>query len=1836
MPEEFIDIRGAREHNLRNIDLKLPKDNLIVFTGVSGSGKSSLAFDTVYAEGQRRYIESLSAYARQFLGQLEKPDVDFIGGLSPSISIDQKSGGNNPRSTVATITEIYDYLRVLFARVGTPHCLECGAPVGAQTATAIIDQILDLPQQTRILILAPIVSGRRGEYREHLEDALKAGFVRARIDGQIYDLPAEIQLDRNQRHNIEIVVDRIVVKPDIRSRVAEAVETALRMGEGRLIVNIVEGEQEAEDLLFGVDYTCVHCNISYEPPAPRNFSFNSPAGMCPTCKGLGTLTRMDPDMVVPDPTQSIRDGAIVFWGQLGTLQTRHYAESLAAHFGFSLDTPWEQLAEEHQHAILYGTGKEQIPFVYRSRRNRRYKYQAAFEGVIPPEERKYFQASSELVKRYYGKYMVSGTCPDCNGTRLKPEVKAVTIDDKSILDVVEMAVGDCFKFFEKLELPEREAFIATDLLKEIQGRLWFLMNVGLHYLTLNRTAPTLSGGESQRIRLASQIGAGLRGVVYVLDEPSIGLHPRDNQHLLTTLKHLRDQGNTVIVVEHDEDTMWAGDMIVDFGPGPGIKGGEIAAIGTPQEIAKDSTSLTAQYLRGERQIDVPAERRPTSTQWIEVCGARHNNLKDVDVRVPLGVFTCVTGVSGSGKSSLINDILYEALARDLMKAHAQPGEYDLIRAINTEEKSSSDHAQGISSSPIDEVIDKVIDIDQSPIGRTPRSNPATYTKVFDQIRALYAEMTEAKLRGYKPGRFSFNVKGGRCEACEGNGSKRIEMHFIADVWVKCNICQGKRYNDETLQVEYRGANISDVLNMDVQEALEHFANVPKIAKILQTLHDVGLDYIKLGQPAPTLSGGEAQRIKLARELAKRSTGKTLYILDEPTTGLHFDDVKKLLEVLHQLVDVGNTVIVIEHNLEVVKTADYLIDLGPEGGEEGGYVVATGTPEEVTAVEESYTGIALQPALAPRRLEEPSVDSTQYATHSVPHMLQESTTSYELTNNNEGEYISVHGAHEHNLKNINVDIPHRKFTTFTGVSGSGKSSLALDTIYAEGQRRYVESLSAYARQFLGQLEKPKVEKIEGLSPAIAIEQKAPSKNPRSTVGTVTEIYDYLRVLYARVGTAHCTQCGSEISVQSVQQIVDKIVALASGARLYVLSPLVLRPNEDYPDAFQRLQRDGYARVEIDGKVYPIDRAPKIGKSIRYDVKIVVDRLALEPDERGRLAEAVETATQQSGGTVAVGVINEAKRAGRRAKITHHIFSEHFACVPCGLSFPELTPRHFSFNSSIGQCPACEGIGTIGHRFYTCQECEGTRIQPLARAVTLGGETIAELTAMPIGRTADFFEHLDLLTHQMEIGGTLLKEIQQRLRFLVDIGLHYLTLDRPAPSLSGGEMQRIRLASQLGSGLTGVTYILDEPSIGLHQRDQERLLNALKGLRDLGNSVLVVEHDLETMLASDHILDFGPRAGKFGGEIVAAGSPTEIQRSEKSLTGDYLTGKLKIEVPQQRRQGKGEWLEMIGVRTNNLQNVDVEIPLGTLTCVTGVSGSGKSSLIEETLYPVLVSNLNRTQMRAGKYRSIYGLNCLDKVINIDQQPIGDTPRSNPATYTDLFTKIRYLFADLPDAKVHGFDSRRFSFNQKTGQCETCRGHGFNKVEMHFLADVWVKCETCGGTGYNHETLQIRYKGKNIADILAMTVQEAIEHFQSVPTIYRPLQMLYDVGLDYIELGQAATTLSGGESQRVKLARELSKRSTGKTIYIMDEPTTGLHFDDVQKLLMVLNRLVDKGNTIVIIEHNMDVIKSADWIIDLGPEGGAEGGKVVAMGTPEEVIATEESHTGRFLRKAFIAPA
>jgi len=943
MSADKIVVRGGREHNLKNISVEIPRDRLVVFTGVSGSGKSSLAFDTIYAEGQRRYVESLSAYARQFLGQMEKPRVDYIGGLSPAISIEQKSSSKNPRSTVGTITEIYDYLRVLYARVGHQHCHKCGDPVGAQTLEQMVDRVMDLPEKTRFLVLAPRVRERRGEYREIFEEARREGFVRVRVNGRLYDLEEEISLDKKMKHTIEIVVDRLVMKPDVRGRLSESMEKALEIGDGLVVIQVVDGEE----ILLSERSACLRCGISFDELSPQNFSFNSPLGRCEVCDGLGRKLEFDPTLVVQNDRLSIREGAIHPWRTLFERTRRGYwsrrlrqgLRKLAKEYEFSLDDPWRKLTKKQQTLVLYGS--EQIT----SKGVRRYR--VSFPGVMRQLERWWEESSSESFRQWcMDTYMSQRPCPACQGGRLRPESAAVRVGDRTIVEVTRLPIEKSLEFFERLELSDLEREIAGEVLKEIVNRMRFLQEVGLYYLTLERSAPSLSGGEAQRIRLASQIGSGLVGVLYILDEPSIGLHQRDNGKLLDTLCRLRDLGNTVIVVEHDMATMKKADWLVDFGPGAGRNGGEIVVTGPGKEVEKEKRSITGRYLSGDLSIPVPRKRRRPKKQWLGIVGAAENNLRGIDVKIPVGLFTCVTGVSGSGKSSLVNEILYKALAQKINRAHTPPGAYRRITGSR--------------------YLDRVIDVNQQPIGRTPRSNPATYTKAFDPIRQLFAQLPEAKMRGYKAGRFSFNVKGGRCEACQGAGVKRIEMHFLADVFVTCDVCKGLRFNRETLQVKYKGKTISDVLNLTVAEALELFENQPRIRRVLKTLAEVGLDYVQLGQPAPTLSGGEAQRVKLARELCKVDTTSTLYILDEPTTGLHFDDIRKLLHVLDRLVERGNTVVVIEHNLDVIKCADHIIDLGPEGGDHGGTVVATGSPEKVAESEGSYTGRYLAPLLNGRK------------------------------------------------------------------------------------------------------------------------------------------------------------------------------------------------------------------------------------------------------------------------------------------------------------------------------------------------------------------------------------------------------------------------------------------------------------------------------------------------------------------------------------------------------------------------------------------------------------------------------------------------------------------------------------------------------------------------------------------------------------------------------------------------------------------------------------------------------------------------------------------------------
>jgi excinuclease ABC subunit A len=1998
MPASDIVIRGAREHNLRSVDVTLPRNKLICLTGVSGSGKSSLAFDTLYAEGQRRYVESLSTFARQFLGQMPKPEVDHISGLSPSISISQKSSGNNPRSTVGTITEIYDFLRVLYARVGHGHCPRCGRPITAQTREQIVARILALPAGTQFTVLAPLIRGQKGEYRDLFEDLRKQGFVRARVDGRIASLTDDLSLDRQMRHNIEVVIDRLTSGPTVRGRLAEAVDMALAMGKGTLVVamheeagshpegtrrgagsttskriaprSVLPAPRFSGDMVLSSHFACTECELSFEEPSPQLFSFNSPQGMCLTCDGLGEFFSFDPNLLASDQSKSFAQGCIELvgpWKDLGRWRRHIYrgvAETMERKLelpeGTLLETPWRDLAPELRGIWLWGTGDEHITFTWRAGKSAQ-KYGGLFEGIVPDLLEKYRTSRSAPQIGQLERYMSVVRCPDCLGQRLNPQACSVLVttanpkfagaEMATLPGVCALAVSDAAEFFSELELEGNEKLIAAEVLKEIRGRLGFLQNVGLEYLTLDRTAPTLSGGESQRIRLAGQIGCGLVGVLYILDEPSIGLHPRDNERLLSTLGSLRDLGNTVVVVEHDEDTMRAADHIIDFGPGPGVRGGEVVATGTAEEIARESKSVTGAFLSGKRKIEVPQQRRFGAmtndecrmtngrqtknssfdirhSSFLRVIGARHNNLKNIDVEIPLGAFVCVTGASGSGKSSLVNDILAEALLRDLMGGKGQPGAHDRIEGVDA--------------------LDKLIVIDQSPIGRTPRSNPGTYIKLFDDIRNLYTQLPEAKRRGYKPGRFSFNVQGGRCEACEGNGSNRLEMDFLADVWVTCPVCEGHRFNRETLQVMYREKSIAQVLEMDVQQALAHFENVPPIYHKLSTLHAVGLDYIKIGQPSPTLSGGEAQRIKLARELVKKSTGRTLYLLDEPTTGLHFADIEMLLKVLHGFVDAGNTVLVVEHNLDVVKTADWVIDIGPEGGAGGGLVVACGTPEEVSRVADSYTGRALAPLLGVRakppaaRKVEKNGKPAREATH-----------------------ITVRGARQHNLRDLELEIPRDQMTVFCGPSGSGKTSLAMDTIYAEGQRRYVESLSSYARQFVGQMQKPQVDHIDGLSPAIAIEQRNTGHTPRSTVGTVTEIYDYFRILFARLGQPHCPECDIPIGTQTSDQIVDKLLEEPAGTKLYLMAPVEVQVGEQYEALWESLRGGGYVRVRIDGETHSLDQTPTIDRRRKHAVEVVVDRIVVSAGARSRIAGSVENAL-----ALGKGVIHVAHPSDDMPEVRWpvRVHSQHLACEQCGRSFDTLGPHNFSFNSALGWCPACEGLGTqIGanpaallrdanltlakgallvwpdatldisqqmlaalsahtgvpidvpyndlsprqrrvvlfgtgeewiqvgeslrdsHRkpqtaarrdaatwfrfqykgLYPaleeasklsprlrglleqfvgeidCSECGGSRLRDDAASVRFRNRTLDQIGRTPLGELLDQIKKWRLVSNEKKVAGELVREIENRLTFLVDVGLNYLTLSRAAPTLSGGEAQRIRLASQVGSGLCGVLYVLDEPTIGLHPRDNARLVAALAKLRDLGNTLIVVEHDREVVTSADRLVDFGPRAGRLGGQIVAQGAPPQIARERSSVTGPYLSGKKAIPVPKNRRVQTtstaapkndearmtndekkihssfvirhSSFLEILGARHNNLKNIDVQIPLGTLTAVTGVSGSGKSSLVEDILYNQLAKSLHRANTVPGTHDAIRGIEYINKVIRVDQQPLGNTPTSNPATYTGVFELIRQLFSQLPESKLRGYSARRFSFNVPGGRCEACEGNGQMCIQMHFLPDVWVECETCRGQRYNPDVLEVCYHGKSIADVLGMSCGQAVELFANIPKIRRILQTLCDVGLEYLTLGQSAPTLSGGEAQRVKLAAELARPDTGQTLYLLDEPTTGLHFDDLAKLLDVLNRLVDQGNTVVVIEHNLDVIKTADWVIDLGPEAGAAGGQVVACGTPEQIV-------------------
>jgi len=1763
---QSIKIIGARQHNLKNLDLEIPLNQITVVTGVSGSGKSSLAFNTLYAEGQRRYMETFSPYARQFMDRMDRPQVDKIEGIPPAIAIDRKDPVRTSRSTVGTMTEMTDYVKLLYARMGQLHCRSCGKPVVPET-TAYIWRILEqMPSGSQIVITFPFSTEAlpRQEVHSYL---MQMGFDRLYLKNQIVTLE-EWQPGDNEKE-ISVLMDRIMLRPQERDRILDSLELAFRFGGGRLKIWIPPDRH----YVFSNKLECAACNIQYSSPLPNLFSFNSPIGACGTCRGFGRTIGIDLDLIIPDTSRSLEDGAIKPFGsrQEGRMEFVDLMD-FCRRRKIPTTISFHQLKANHKKAIIKGTSTYY-----------------GIEGFFRWLETKTYKMP---VRVYLSRYRSYDICRDCHGTRFKEETLLYRLGERNIAQIYAMNVDYALEFFETLQVSEQDE-AGLLILEEIRSRLKYLQDVGLGYLTLDRQSRTLSGGEVQRVALASALGSSLVNTLYVLDEPSIGLHPRDNHRLIRILKGLRNLSNTVVVVEHDPEIIRESDYLLDLGPRAGKHGGEIMYLGPTAGV---NGSLTGQYLKGILQIPVAESRRkPQKSRWLTIKGASENNLQNIDVRIPLGLFVCLTGVSGSGKSTLAEEILYKAAKRKLGDPRGRPGQYSAVMGLGH--------------------IDDVELVDQRAIGRTPRANAFTYTKALEPIRHLFAGSAHAKKKGFGPGFFSFNVAGGRCETCKGEGFEKVEMQFLSDVFITCPDCSGKRFKQDVLEIYFNGRNIHDILTMTVHQAMAFFNDNKKVVDALESLVEVGLGYIRLGQPINTMSGGEAQRLKLSRYLKKGAANSThkLFIFDEPTTGLHFDDIGKLLTSLQRLVDNGNTVLVIEHNMDVVKSADWVIDLGPDGGDAGGHVVATGTPEDVANNDRSHTAWFLKKYLDGSGRLKPN--------RALPEQVSESLAPFSVSQLSNA--IALKGAREHNLKDLNLVVPHNELVVLTGVSGSGKSTLAFDILFAEGQRRFLDSLAPYVRQYMKILERPEVDLVTGLSPTVAIEQRISYASRRSTVATLTEIYHFLRLLYSKLGVQHCPGCGRKLSAHTRAEIVDQIKKRYRRKQGTILIPKVFGRKGFHKDVFFRAMKKGFKKARVDGKISLLKEGMALSRYHEHTIELVVG-----PIRSASLESLVNTALEEGSGNL---IIVDRQH-------NEEVFSQHGICPTCGIGLEQLDPRLFSFNSKQGACPQCNGLGVLVDKEdekiadqRICPKCSGSRLKPQALAVKIANYSIWDLVQKPARDVYQIINGFKFNLNETPIAEPVKAELLTRLSLLDQLGLSYLSLARSGDTLSGGEAQRIRLAAQMGSNLTGVCYILDEPTIGLHARDNQVLIRALKILRDRGNTILVVEHDEETIHAADTIIDLGPSAGENGGQVVATGKLADLKNVSTSVTGALLDGHPKKITSRLRPYKKLPMVTVKGAVANNLKGIDIDFPMGCLIAITGVSGSGKSTLLKETLFKGLRNRLLNQRQPAGECKTIEGWKHLKRVLEVDHSPIGRTPRSIPASYIGFLSDIRKLFAMTPTSRVRGYRPGRFSFNVNEGRCDDCKGQGRPKVKMNFLPDVYVTCEVCQGKRYNKETLAVQYKGKTIFDVLEMTFAEATRFFAAIPNIKRAVQFVCDIGLGYMCLGQPSPTLSGGEAQRIRLAKQLVKQSNGHTFYILDEPTTGLHLADVQLLINVLQELVDEGNAVAVIEHNMEIIKEADYIIDLGPEGGDAGGRLVASGSPKELLKfTRTSHTARCFQK------
>ena len=1972
MTQGLIRIRGARQHNLRNLDIDIRTGELTVVTGPSGSSKSSLVFDTLYAEGQRRYVETFSAYARQFLDRMDKPAVDKVEGVPPAIAIDQTNPVRNSRSTVGTMTEINDHLKLLFARAAQLFDSRTALPVRHDTADSIyaeLAQRCEAAGDPRIAITFPVELPANTSAEEVEQWLSASGFTKVQAEREMERAHAASDEAAKAKKKakpapekikvLDVIADRFRLGKAERSRAMEAIEVGLKRGSGRLTVYVLpdSGVEAAEPELwkFSLGLHCPESNLTYQEPIPSLFSFNSAVGACDACRGFGRVIGVDWGLVIPNEKLTLRTGVIK---PIQTPAWKEIQDDLMRHSeaeGIPRDTAWSKLTQAQKDWVIEGSP------------NWNGKWSQTWYGIRRFFEYLESKAYKMHIRVLLSKYRSYTECPSCGGARLKTESLLWRIGGKQAADAVlppgdesgryqrfmpqavgwsreqlDSLPGLCLHDLMRLPITRLRDFFAqlapdNDAVKndgeaqalrmlhaEVMTRLQYLCDVGIGYLTLDRQSRTLSGGEVQRINLTTALGTSLVNTLFVLDEPSIGLHPRDMERITEAMQRLRDAGNTLVVVEHDPAVMFAADRMIDMGPGPGARGGQIVFDGTPEDLRKADT-LTGAYLGGRKQVGFGLKRMVTeSTPRLILEGAREHNLRDISVDFPLQRLVTITGVSGSGKSTLIQDVLVPALMRHFGKPTDAAGAFERLLG--------ADH------------LADVMFVDQSPIGKTARSNPVSYVGAWDAIRELFAVAPLSRQRGYTAAKFSFNSGDGRCPTCGGSGFEHVEMQFLSDVYLRCPDCNGTRYRPEILEVKIerngQPLNVADVLELTVAEAALLFAQDRDVIRALQPIVDVGLEYVKLGQPVPTLSGGEAQRLKLAGFLAEAAKAQsksrqslakkgTLFLFDEPTTGLHFEDIAKLMRALRKLLEAGHSLIVIEHNLDVIRASDWLIDLGPEGGDGGGLIVAEGTPEEVRHVKESHTAQAL-------REYDLAMGVGGEAVREVAPMLYKPQRKAQAEKAPQAKNaIEIVNAKEHNLKSLSVDVPRGKFNVVTGVSGSGKSTLAFDILFNEGQRRYLESLNAYARSIVQPAGRPEVDAVYGIPPTVAIEQRLSRGGRKSTVGTTTEVWHFLRLLYVKLGVQHCIHDDAIVQPQTEESIAAQLMTNFRGQTIGLLSPLVVNRKGVYTELADWARPKGYTHLRVDGEFLPTTGFPRIDRfkehTIELPVASVTVTAANEKELRGHLRQALEIGKGVLHVLSGIENLADAMQGGRSTAGIGalQVFSTQRACPVCATSYAELDPRLFSYNSKHGWCPDCVGTGVKltkdQRKVYDdtlladdnrgrevkfegqevedlaeveCPKCQGTRLNPVARAVKFHDEAITDIAQLSVSDVRQWIQSLELTGREADIARDLIPEIQSRLEFLEEVGLNYLTLDRGAPTLSGGEAQRIRLAAQLGSNLQGVCYVLDEPTIGLHARDNQILLNALHKLGDKGNTLVVVEHDEDTIRRADHVIDIGPSAGIRGGRLVAEGTVDDIMAAKDSVTGRYLLHAMRHPFKPRLWVGEGEppektaainaeasdagdmevldkkpskakkkkavaatenvvpqdsdvlhWLTVLGANLHNLQSVEARVPLKRLVAVTGVSGSGKSTLARD----VLLSNVaawvqqrstkaGRDAMDAGKSpalvgcKGLKGFETIDRVLEVDQTPIGKTPRSCPATYIGFWDTIRKLFAETLEAKARGYAAGRFSFNTGEGRCPACEGQGVRTIEMSFLPDVKVPCEVCHGARFNPETLAVSWRGKSIGDVLQMEVDEAVEFFASMPSIAHPLQLLKDVGLGYLTLGQPSPTLSGGEAQRIKLVTELTKvrddigrrgQKAPHTLYVLDEPTVGLHMADVDKLIHVLHRLVDGGHSVVVIEHDLDVIAEADWIIDLGPEGGKDGGRIVATGTPEELVKIG-THTGKAL--------